>query len=491
MNDSSHERAAGGLRGLLVALEWRLAAVVRECRIWRRVAGKNATINCILFLDCVVISGGKPVKHYRKNHCKTRFVENIQNSGVHDLKSNQRFPKQKFQIKASPAISNVAFLTVCFLFLWLFMNRLLSTNLSFMKWDVGDWLISFEAGLVRRGLFGEFLSFLGDLGVSPEPVLITFVMSLYAILFLTCFILFVCQSRTWPWFMILGSPAFLAFPVWLSVSPFTGAYKKELIVFAICSLISLRAVFKTSPIFIYIPIAFLFVVGCFSHEIVPLSLPLLTIMLFLYNRWNLIDRREAMALFGFLSIGSLLGIVFALSFPGTSTMAFQICRRAMELGYSSDVCGGAIRALWIGVESFTRIFETFLREYIIVYGACAALVLLPAFLIRGNNDLIIIGLAYIVCLLPLYPIGIDWGRWLSSSTTFFYLTILVRSYTQPVEFMAVPSWITFLMIFFWNPPLICVHNCHLQMQTFTHFSVPDPYTMDDYDEWLKHRFLAP
>ena len=61
------------------------------------------------------------------------------------------------------------------------------------SWTVGEWLISYSGGFVRRGLPGEIIHFISS-KFSISPILLVWIISTFALLFLSKLLLNFCKK---------------------------------------------------------------------------------------------------------------------------------------------------------------------------------------------------------------------------------------------------------------------------------------------------------
>ncbi len=313
------------------------------------------------------------------------------------------------------------------------------------KWLLGEWLINYQGGFVRRGLPGELAYRLGHLtGLAPAVWIIGAVLLLYAVLFLSFRALFAASShRLWTWTLLL-SPATLAFPL----LDFLAGFHKELLFLAALALLSslllqrqVSSLAATAYLALVIPLI------TFAHEPLFCFAPYFVAALVLGGRTLGQAARQS-------APGLLLGFAAAVlcaAHPGNLGTAQGICA---SLGYPyspegaigniNQVCsGGAIPFL-----AYTRsmaaqaVRERVIRDHFLaLYPALALLALLPiAFggftLFRDGRrrDVCILGVAAFVSFalsLPLFVYGEDWGRWIALHIFSLALLLLLLDARAP------------------------------------------------------------
>lgn len=101
-------------------------------------------------------------------------------------------------------------------------------------WSIGDWLINYSGGFVRRGLTGALILLLHRATAAPLAWVAFSLQTTVFLLFLACVYLLLQRIR-WSWLIaaVLLSPATLSYTVLDS----TSGFRKEILVFAALSLI--------------------------------------------------------------------------------------------------------------------------------------------------------------------------------------------------------------------------------------------------------------
>ena len=129
------------------------------------------------------------------------------------------------------------------------------------QWYTAEWLINYNYGFVRRGMFGSFFI---DLPFLPIEILYTmtfFIDVILIIYFYTIIKLFLAKKQNTLSYLLLLSPGFLLF----ALTNLEYAFRKEIIGLATfsCFVYSYNSKFK--KVFLYTSV-FLNVVGIFSAE---------------------------------------------------------------------------------------------------------------------------------------------------------------------------------------------------------------------------------
>ena len=302
------------------------------------------------------------------------------------------------------------------------INGFIATR-AMRGWILGDWLINYEGGFVRRGLAGEMLLQLGRL-FHTTPVLFAVLcyLSLYAVFFLSFRDI---ASRAvkdfWVYALIL-SPATLSFQVLHRGSGF----RKEVIYLAALALfVALLERTRMTQTLVVLYVAGVLIVSTLCHEGLIFYAPYFVAAL-------LISGRSAMQTVRLCAVPMVCGAVafgFCYSHLGNAATASQICS---SIGYtlqavpgSTDICSsGAIPYLvktraTAGQEAWTKILD---YQYLWIFPCYFALALLPAIaesilLVRSGmrREARILWGTFTVSFLGtlvLFRYAVDWGRWI-------------------------------------------------------------------------------
>ena len=210
-------------------------------------------------------------------------------------------------------------------------------------WAMGDWLINYTGGFVRRGLTGQLALVLRTAHIPLLWTILLLQWSLYFVVLLRVWRLISDLRWNWWQLVLLFSPATLAFV--LLDPPF--AFRKDILFFALLALtLSLgnrRSAEQTRTSSWIVP-SLLLTAGCticiLSHEGLIVFFPYLFAALFLRTR-NV--RRSVQ----FIALPALVSAaLFALvsRFPGDIQIAATVCRSIGGALTSppSGICGGAV-----------------------------------------------------------------------------------------------------------------------------------------------------
>lgn len=336
-------------------------------------------------------------------------------------------------------------------------------------WRIGDWLIDYSGGFVRRGLFGWILS--GTTGTAESSLLALWLTqtAIYAIIFTIA----VCWIWTTPtprsWFLAFLSPAFLLF----GLSPFGGSYRKEiiflLVLFVLAESLRRERFFRSATVFGII----VFALAVLSHELNSLLVIPLLILITWSRRDGLIDRAFATASSVGLVAIAVIGITLAVVWSGTVEQGRAICDQLLAIDHSPGVCTGAISV--IGTSSSDALAEVIGAAFprYIIWAFVAALASIPFLFMpwaRANWRVLLFAAAGS---LPLYAIAIDYGRWIVLTATVWTVLAFVGSKRDSIHPLEPPLSLMILFVLLWQVPLA---------------GVPLPNSVfrgvDQFDRWL-------
>ena len=267
------------------------------------------------------------------------------------------------------------------------------------EWYTAEWLINYNYGFIRRGLFGTFIL---NLPLSPQITLIfltVFLSLIYLGYIITVCLIYLRNDQNFYSHLILFSPAFLLFH---SSNP-EAIFRKELIGLLSVALFSFNYVAKNKKIILSLSYI-LFVVAIFSAEYNLYFVPL---VIYLMKR----KQEENIVLFSTLiSIPIFIYFYLYVNSIDTALNAKLICTGLKELNYHQNICVGAID--WLGLsitETYNRTTHFYDSQY--YYYLYYFLVGIgPLILSRSINKNKILFLLYIFLFIPLFIVSIDWGR---------------------------------------------------------------------------------
>lgn len=317
-------------------------------------------------------------------------------------------------------------------------------------WLQGDWLISDAAGPVRRGPFGDLVLGAADL-MEASPLAVVFVLQLaLAVAIFAGTARLVARQRHPLMILATLSPAIFAV-VWNT--HFGAGFRKEYL--GLAALVWLaqpdagrRAIIGSGA---------LVMLGGLGHEINILLLPAWMIALWLLHG-NALGLWSVRAVIAVVVATVAAEAVFVLAHPRVADAA-PICEALVERGLSaSRLCTGAIDWLADPQNGPARVIEALGRSWTVWLWPVAALVAsVPLWRLWSVSrcETPVAGWLVLLAIAPfflLYPVGLDWGRWLAmqySVAAVLTLGLGARSQLRPVGTVSsVEAWVFLLLALF-------------------------------------------
>lgn len=325
-----------------------------------------------------------------------------------------------------------ALLLLFILIIFKYVLTLYYYAMDYDGWVVADWLISFKAGFVRRGLSGFFMHALSDLlGLKPNYTVMFCQMAIFLAYMFILFLL-VYRKKLNIWFLtFLLSPATLLFPIYGPQS----AGRKEILLFLIFGLyIIYLNTKKIKPSFAILLFSLALLLATMFHELVFFFTPYFIFAAYLKSKVD----KEPFSFFktSFVMAGSFL-IMIPIYLFGRNINSSVICSELLEKGFSANICSGVLN--WpadFGIAEVLKFANN--ADYYSSYSICLFLGLIPFVLFikySGQQAItlkhfLIAFLLLFLFSLPLFALAIDWGRWLNIHFMMLLFTsILLLEYT--------------------------------------------------------------
>ncbi|HXJ84419.1 MAG TPA: hypothetical protein VMS64_37750, partial [Candidatus Methylomirabilis sp.] len=289
------------------------------------------------------------------------------------------------------------------------------------RWIVGDWLINYAGGFVRRGLIGELLQRAQmSWGLPATYLMAGAAIVAYGTILLGTFALCLrLRKEAWLVFFLV-SPATFLFPVY----SYDGGYRKDALFVAFLVLLVLASPGPPAHRALWFA-ASVVIPGCavalvLSHEALFLYFPYLVAVVRFAFRHDASLRRTAVVL---SVVAGAVAFVVSVRFHGDADTARTICTSVRAMVSNSDVCGGAIRAMASSAGDAYRLVvwrvqhEHYLRVYSMValLSACPYVIYLASRAARLRDPAflgVVVGvpLSAVLTSLPLFVFAGDWGR---------------------------------------------------------------------------------
>ena len=306
------------------------------------------------------------------------------------------------------------------------------------SWILGEWLINYQGGFVRRGLLGELiLGAARGLHLPPIPVALALQLLLYAVFYASAALLARGVSWSLALVALFLSPATLSFIV---LDPPSSVRKEVLLLAAVALFCLALRRGRIRPLPLALCLALMAAVCVLAHEGLIFYLPYLFAPVFLATarapRTQTAMREAAWLCLPALLV-ALLAAVAAATHPGSPAQAAAICGSlgATWQGEGHGLCGGAIFYLTHD-RDYARhdvLRAAHAYRYGLLYGVTGTLAALPvavclAQLARARRRelrVLLVATALAVAgSLVLFTLARDWGRWISIHVTCLLLLLL-------------------------------------------------------------------
>lgn len=302
---------------------------------------------------------------------------------------------------------------------------------EYSQWQYSDWLINYQGGFIRRGLIGEFLFKIHSyLHIHLDILVLILVLSL--ILFISILLIksinFVKKSQLD--ILIFLSPGFFLYP--FMNSEVVG--RKDILMISAIGFFCFFGDRVKKNLLLIILIIFLFLTSL-SHTAFVFYSPYLIFMYYL-----LLEKKKINFSFKDKSVlFSSLVLIFSLIFfnQGTQFQVEEICNSIKS--YISENCPNQGQMLWLSSNLENYIFQKinigysfykticiYLFSFFVVYFFLGFKLFSSKFEINSKRfflkkNPIFIFFFLFLCTVPVYIIGLDWGRYIyiSYSCSFF------------------------------------------------------------------------
>ena len=348
----------------------------------------------------------------------------------------------------SPALRR-AIIWAAFLFLLLVMAQTVRGAFWAAEirhgWVIGDWLVNYQGGFVRRGLIGEGIFRLAALlAVNPDRVVISLQSLSYGTFIWFSFLLLRRQKEIWRYVLLIISPAIFLFQIYVP----SGGYRKEILFLALLAFTVWAAKSLSTARFerLFFGLLLLFPALVLSHETMAIWLPLLLIVY--VSQVPLTRKRVAIVLA--LCSFSVLALAASLLNRGDATVAAKIAFSLREAGYMN--LKAAIASLASTPAQGFEFTKTYIEKgnYFINYPLALLLAGLAFVPVRARLAAIftpittflfcvsLVGTAFVLV------VAADWGRFLDVLVVSLFLLSFLPP-EKPAPFKAA-LWLVVLFV---------------------------------------------
>lgn len=305
---------------------------------------------------------------------------------------------------------------------------LLQINDGGHVWTTGDWLLSYRAGFVRRGLTGSITYGLTDwTGINALYVAVATQLLVFGALVAVVLFILSRLEMTVPVAILALSPAFVLMEFYI----LKLAGSKELIGFLCVALVGLTAFLgRKWPLWVGTG---LFAASGFAHEINAFLAPDLLALLLILSLTGVVPRAHAMIAAGVVVVAAAAAILTSMIYNGNG-MGDAICQVMLSYGGKPEFCGHQGPIFWLERDMAYGMQFTWDANVVsgvwpwFILGFVLSMAPFLLFRVKGDENgqrtrrVLLAAFAGIVTFAPLFVIASDWGRWIAMHT--FCLTIL-------------------------------------------------------------------
>ena len=271
-------------------------------------------------------------------------------------------------------------------------------------WNIGDFLINYSAGFVRRGALGSIIDFLDLRSPQAAVFIVALQLSCLVVIWVCLGKMLEAWSYSWTAIAMVAGPLGALFPL----NNWPGAFRKENLLLAAFAIVVMPSKSPLQDKLRALLCVILYILTVFSWEPAVLFLPGL---LMIFSRrlrqgvlWSL--GRAA------LVTSSVVCLVLPVKFNGNQEQAERICLSTRQMGFGPDVCSGGIAALSRSAsDESSRVIANYPQylSYLVPFGVM--LLILARFPLK-NRLCAGACTAGVVALLVLCTTSLDYGRWL-------------------------------------------------------------------------------
>jgi len=307
------------------------------------------------------------------------------------------------------------------------------------NWQQGDWLINSRLVAVRRGLFGSWLIGLSDVtGIGLLHLTIAVQLALMGALLAVLAALFLPARHPLSHLLLLASPGFV--PLFWGNDP-AGALRKEMMAFLAIALLILAL--RRRNRLLHAVSAALLALSFYGNEFCVLFAPLF-LGASVFSGWRPNRERVWLIPAALVGVAALHALVWALLHAQVAQPAL-ICAPLLERGLTPYMCEGAIAYLSEGgVANAEQVRSHIQSTPILRLLPVTALIALvaPAYVVALTDRPLRLALACLLAASPfllLYPVAVDWGRWLSIQAFVGVAVILIALDCGAARFVRAPQ----------------------------------------------------
>ena len=245
------------------------------------------------------------------------------------------------------------FLTI--IFIGLIFNVIANKTYTEDYWTIGEWLINYQGGFVRRGLGGELIYFVSTI-FKVSPIYLIWFISIFSYIFLLKETLKIAKNKV--------SNSFLLSPI-IFLAPLVGNFliRKDIIILLLF-LINLKILKKENPNLIYLQIVN--ISGTLIHEVFAIfSFP---IQIFIF--WKQVKSKRKFFITFANFILPILTFLLCLFFKGDNNQAIYIHNSWLNKSFlfpfenlNNQLPMGAIGAISLDINHAINLLKISLSDF--------------------------------------------------------------------------------------------------------------------------------
>ncbi len=360
-------------------------------------------------------------------------------------------------------IENHLYKLLPYFLIFIFITTIAGAICSYFEynsWKIGDWLINYQGGFVRRGLIGEVILKLSHLtDINPGIYLVIFLSSFYAIFLFFSYKLLMLQDRLLPYILLIFSPFIFTFQLY----DITGGFRKEIIYFALLSFIVWIAKVEDAKKFekIFYITLLLYPLLILTHEMLIIYIPIILIV-YLYKIKLTLKKIAILALF---LIPSLVALIALKLHMGTPNQIDEIFHSIQAENYPIN----KISLYWLdknisfGINSVIKHLKVDNYIYYLFFIPLALIAYIPIVdrlkLLLKDRLIIFLFSLSIIFTIAISAIAVDWGRFIYIILVSIFLLSLLpnEKLTRYSNKRVSSSIIIFFLIYtlLWHIPHCC------------------------------------
>jgi hypothetical protein len=314
-------------------------------------------------------------------------------------------------------------------------------------YKTGDWLINYQGGFVRRGLIGEVLFNISSLG--PDLLWATFLVqsAIYFGLAWLILDLFFSRRRRVADLLLIFSPAFIFLFPFYSIA---GGFRKEILAYLSFTVLvwGIRRGMALVPV---LAVSFLcYGLALFSHEIAFFALPYFLYVFYTYLlRYGRLRNGHAWATVLLFALFACIGFGASVAYSGNSSTGDAILESLKGKGLDPAKVGGAIGWFdYTTADTIGSVVQCLRNDGYKGYLHSLFLSLVPVFYAGYHKRHSLLLPVSFLCMVPLFILGTDWGRWIAYWIFFVYLHLLAEE-PDARSGDPLPLWMVLLYAMTW------------------------------------------